>query len=166
MLLLEVLLMLRVPETIRIMWSSSSIVLPIFMLNYIFWHMLCWKHINCGTRHRYMSMLLQASSILDANWDNIDMRVSDSQWNYYRCMLTIFCSICAKILTIYNNFDVTMHPASWITLMSLILLGNRLYFVCQMPVVIGIQVRGESYSHFRLINDTRDLKAKWIWLPL
>ena len=44
--------------------------------------------------------------------------------------------------------------------MSLILLGNRLYFVCQMPVVIGIQVRGESYSHFRLIYDIRDLKAK------
>jgi hypothetical protein len=37
-----------------------------------------------------MSMLLQASSILDANWDNIDMRVSDSQWNYDRCMLSIF----------------------------------------------------------------------------
>ena len=77
-----------------------------------------------------------------------------------------FCSICVKNLTIYNNFDVTMDPASWITLMSLILLGNRLYFVCQMPGVIGIQVRGESYSHFRLINDTRDPKAKWSLLLL
>jgi hypothetical protein len=53
-----------------------------------------------------------------------------------------------------------MHPASRITLMSLILLGSRLHFVCQMPGVIGILVRGESYSHCRRINDTRDPKAK------
>ena len=43
--------LLRILETIRLRWISSSILMPLVILKYIFWHMLCCKHIHCGTKY-------------------------------------------------------------------------------------------------------------------
>ena len=163
--------MLRVPDTIRIMWSSSSIVLPIFILNYIFWHMLCWKHINCGTRHRYMFMLLQASSIHAINtWCHLGQYWYEGVQQSLELLQMYVIHFSAQFVRRFLPLIIILISLCILPLelpwCPWFFLATDFTFLCQMPVVIGIQVRGESYSHFRLIYDIRDLKAKWIWLPL
>ena len=156
----------KVPETIRLRWISSSIVLPMVILNYTCYvERISIVVPNTVVCPWYFRPPVAMPVIPAAIRDNIDMSSPVASGIVTDFCYPFFHSIYGKFLASFNKFDVMIHPSSGTILMSLILPGNRFQFISQF---IGNHVSGESYSLFGLNNDIRDLncQGKYILMPL